>query len=126
MKAAELTWKEGLLLKGNGLCHGIAGNGLLLHSVARWHEGLSYDWPSFKDNVLKYRVRALMFARALSLESVQTPIEENEDRQRMNVGIADHPWSLMEGLAGEICMIADLIHPDDLTHARFPAYDALF
>ena len=36
-KAAELTWRDGLLLKGNGLCHGISGNGLLLHSMARWH-----------------------------------------------------------------------------------------
>ena len=37
MKAAELTWQEGLLLKGNGMCHGISGNALLIHTVARWH-----------------------------------------------------------------------------------------
>jgi len=37
MKAGELTWQYGILLKGNSLCHGISGNGLLLHSVARWH-----------------------------------------------------------------------------------------
>jgi hypothetical protein len=28
-------WEEGILLKGKGLCHGIAGNGYLLHSLAR-------------------------------------------------------------------------------------------
>ena len=32
MKAAEGTWVNGLLLKGNSMCHGISGNGLLLHS----------------------------------------------------------------------------------------------
>jgi hypothetical protein len=31
----ELTWKEGLVLKGNGLCHGISGNAYLMHSLSR-------------------------------------------------------------------------------------------
>ena len=34
-KAGELTWKEGLLKKGNGLCHGIAGNGYVMHNLSR-------------------------------------------------------------------------------------------
>ena len=34
-KAGELTWKEGLLRKGNGLCHGIAGNGYIMHNLNR-------------------------------------------------------------------------------------------
>lgn len=37
VKSAELTWTNGLLLKGNSLCHGISGNSMLLHSMARWH-----------------------------------------------------------------------------------------
>jgi len=41
-------------------------------------------------------------------------------------GVPDHPWSLMEGIAGEICMLADLIDPYDLDIARFPGYDVLF
>ena len=44
----------------------------------------------------------------------------------MKVGVPDHPWSLMEGMTGEICMLADLVHQDDLSVARFPAYDVLF
>ena len=32
-----MTWQKGLLLKGNSMCHGISGNGLLMHTVARWH-----------------------------------------------------------------------------------------
>ena len=78
MKAAELTWSEGLLLKGNSMCHGISGNSLLLHSVARWHNRQSQDKEaplclpegSFAMCVKKYQLRALMFARAMSLESV--------------------------------------------------------
>jgi hypothetical protein len=36
-----LIWSEGLLLKGNGLCHGICGNGYLLHSISRFFTQLS-------------------------------------------------------------------------------------
>lgn len=43
MKSAELTWEQGLILKGNGLCHGISGNGILIHSVARWHHSLDTE-----------------------------------------------------------------------------------
>eukprot|EP01068_Selenidium_serpulae_P002033 Selendium_serpulae@DN2130_c0_g1_i4.p1 len=31
----EITWQEGLVKKGLGLCHGIGGNGLLLLSLAQ-------------------------------------------------------------------------------------------
>ena len=31
----ELIWSEGLVLKGNGLCHGISGNGYALHCLHR-------------------------------------------------------------------------------------------
>ena len=75
MKSAELTWTQGIVLKGNGLCHGISGNGLLLHSVARWHSALSQDQIAMlglqkehvAETVSKFRKRALMFGRALSL-----------------------------------------------------------
>ena len=40
MRAAENTWQNGLLKKGNSLCHGIAGNGYLMHCLSRafWRE----------------------------------------------------------------------------------------
>jgi hypothetical protein len=34
-RAAEVTWRRGLLAKGPGLCHGVAGNGYALLSVYR-------------------------------------------------------------------------------------------
>jgi hypothetical protein len=36
IKAGEGTYQYGLLLKGNGLCHGISGNGYMLHSLTRY------------------------------------------------------------------------------------------
>jgi hypothetical protein len=33
--AAELTWTEGLLKKGNSLCHGITGNAYCLYSLSK-------------------------------------------------------------------------------------------
>jgi len=35
-KTAELIWEKGLLKKGNGICHGISGNGFALHSMFRF------------------------------------------------------------------------------------------
>ena len=80
MKAGEVTWQQGILLKGNGLCHGISGNSLLLHSIARWHylrsaddaERLGFTEEAMAEVVSQYRLRALIFARAISLESVQS------------------------------------------------------
>ena len=39
-KIGDIVWKEGLVKKGNGLCHGISGNGYLLHSLYRKFDGL--------------------------------------------------------------------------------------
>jgi hypothetical protein len=36
----EHTWKEGLLLKGNGLCHGLAGNAYMLNHISRFYSYL--------------------------------------------------------------------------------------
>jgi lantibiotic modifying enzyme len=35
VKTGEVVWKQGLLLKGKGLCHGMAGNGYFMHSLFR-------------------------------------------------------------------------------------------
>ena len=37
-----MIWLQGLLIKGNGLCHGIAGNGYMLHCLYRMWKQLSY------------------------------------------------------------------------------------
>lgn len=39
---------------------------------------------------------------------------------RYVVGVADHPFSLMQGLAGDIMLILDIF---DIEHAKFPGYE---
>jgi lantibiotic modifying enzyme len=92
--ADEVVWPRGLLHKGVGLCHGIAGNAYALLAVGRTD-------PSF---VLK----AFSFFQ-LSLHHM--------DELEM---IPDRPYSLYEGL-GAMCTLAiDLACPDQAT---FPLYE---
>jgi len=49
IKAGEAVWNQGLLRKGNGLCHGISGNAYALHTLARHledsgEEDLAKEW----------------------------------------------------------------------------------
>jgi len=40
-KIGELIWEKGILVKGNGLCHGITGNGYMLHSLTSCFQKLA-------------------------------------------------------------------------------------
>lgn len=33
--SSEVVWKRGLLTKGNGICHGVAGNGYAFVTLAK-------------------------------------------------------------------------------------------
>ena len=35
IEAGTATWEKGIIRKGNGLCHGISGNGYILHCIYR-------------------------------------------------------------------------------------------
>lgn len=92
-KAANITWRRGLLKKGPGLCHGVAGSGyvfLLMYRLTRNKMHLH---------------RAAKFAEFLFSETfrgARTP---------------DSPLSLYEGWSGTACFLLDLINPDQ---ASFP------
>lgn len=92
--AADLIWRKGLLKKGPGICHGIAGNGyafLLMYRLT---------------NDTKYLYRAAKFMSYLQdptfLRDARTP---------------DNPYSLYEGTAGTVCFLVDLLEPQN---ASFP------
>jgi hypothetical protein len=40
------------------------------------------------------------------------------------VGVSDHPFSLMEGISGDICFLCDLLGNE--FDARFPGYEIIF
>lgn len=94
---ANLIWKQGLLKKGPGLCHGIGGNAyvfLLLFRIT---------------NNQMYLHRAIAFARFM----------ETEDFKKYS-RVPDNPFSLYEGIAGTVCFLADLTAPEQ---AAFPFSD---
>lgn len=97
VKCGELVWKKGLLTKGPGLCHGIAGNGYVFLILYR----LTLDE--------KYLYRAGRFADFLT-----------SDTFTRNARRPDKPMSLYEGLAGTVCFLIDLLQP---TKASFPFMD---
>ncbi|GBN01374.1 LanC-like protein 3 [Araneus ventricosus] len=96
LACGEVVWNKGLLKKGPGICHGVAGNAyvfLLLYRLTDHHKHLH---------------RALQFANFLTSEEfkqARTP---------------DRPLSLYEGLSGTACFLADLLQPEK---AHFPFFD---
>ena len=93
----ELTWAWGLLKKGPGICHGVAGSGYVFLLLYR----LTSDE--------KHIHRALKFAEF-------TQSDEFKSKARR----PDNPYSLYEGLAGTVCFLTDLLQPQ---RAEFPFFD---
>lgn len=92
----EIVWKKGLLKKGPGICHGVAGSGyvfLLLYRLT---------------NDSRHLHRAIQFASFLFEDEFKT------------ARLPDRPLSLYEGLAGTVCFLADILQPDK---AHFPFFD---
>ncbi|XP_042143626.1 glutathione S-transferase LANCL1 isoform X1 [Ixodes scapularis] len=94
-KSVDVIWRRGLLKKGYGICHGVAGNA---YAFLRMYQ-LTRE--------LKYLHRAAKFA------------EWCFDYGHHNCRIADRPFSLFEGMAGTIYYMADLLEPGK---AAFPAF----
>ncbi|CAH1991314.1 unnamed protein product [Acanthoscelides obtectus] len=97
VRMADLIWNKGLLKKGPGLCHGVAGNGYTFLLMFR----LTGD--------VKYLYRALEFYNFMNSSDFKNAART-----------PDNPHSLYEGLAGTACYVADLTHPNT---AHFPFSD---
>ena len=98
-KAGDLCWEKGLLKKGPGICHGVAGTGyvfLLLYRITGEQEHLSRA------------VSCAQFLYSSEFRKAKTP---------------DCPLSLYEGLAGTVCFLLDLLQPQQ---AAFPFSDVFF
>ena len=116
-KAGECTWRFGLLLKGDGLCHGITGNAYALHSLYRGLKLLGLNAEAEQ-----WRARAWTFATAtLENAALKEAVSSYHCKARKMVGVSDHPFCLMEGIAGNICLYSELLADED--SARFPGYE---
>lgn len=99
--AGENIWNFGILKKGYGLCHGITGNAYSFLSLYRY------------TNDLKWLYRVYCFVLTKEDKYYQDKINSYACRGRYVVGISDYPYSLMLGLAGDICFEADCFFPKD-------------
>eukprot|EP00826_Nyctotherus_ovalis_P061298 TRINITY_DN8706_c0_g2_i1.p1 TRINITY_DN8706_c0_g2~~TRINITY_DN8706_c0_g2_i1.p1 ORF type:complete len:443 (-),score=98.90 TRINITY_DN8706_c0_g2_i1:158-1486(-) len=109
LKAGNATWQQGILLKGNGLCHGITGNAYTLHTLYR---GTGDD---------KWKYRSCMLVDASWNPEVQSVVRKYQDGTRVSVGVPDAPYSLMEGNGGTAVLYADLMGKPELV--RFPGFE---
>lgn len=99
LKCGELMWQRGLLRKGPGICHGVAGNGYVFLILNQLQEGKN---PT-------HLYRAGKFA-----EFLEHPVFLKEARR------PDSPYSLYEGWAGTVCYLMDLLQPET---AEFPFFN---
>lgn len=106
--AANVTWEQGVLLKGFGLCHGIAGNGYALLSMYR----LTHDEAWLQ--------KARAFAALCDDPKVTEAVAKQPDPQRRVLGKPDSPYSLMEGTAGLLCYLLDVAVPES---SAFPGWE---
>ncbi|XP_033331853.1 glutathione S-transferase LANCL1 isoform X1 [Megalopta genalis] len=95
LQCGEVIWKRGLLKKGYGICHGVAGNAYAFLCL----------FQQTKD--IKHLYRACKFA--------EWCIDYGTHQTRS----PDRPFSLFEGLAGTIYFLLDMQNPSS---AKFPAY----
>jgi len=99
-EAGEVVWQRGVILKGNGLCHGLSGNGYTFLTLRR----LASDQGQAELQL----VRAQAFCALLEHPQLQQAIAVQPDPQRQVRGVPDSPRSLMEGAAGVICFLLDV------------------
>lgn len=122
--ASGRIWDEGILSKGGSLCHGIAGNGwpwLMLHDVfeyhskeidnARRHYLQSNPRSSMPDHDVSQQLTSDFFlSRALAflLHARETrPYNTSPATSDKEYRMPDDPYSMFEGLAGNVCAWAD-------------------
>ncbi|KAJ6567571.1 hypothetical protein DFH09DRAFT_1155795 [Mycena vulgaris] len=105
---AALVYRHGLLSKGVGICHGVAGSVFALLAVSD-----VLDRATDKKKLKGPNATALgeedkyYLVRAVHLAQLATGYESLTARGEM--GVPDHPLSLYEGLAGMCCAWAEVL-----------------
>jgi len=107
-KASECVWNFGILKKGFGLCHGVPGSAFAFLTMYRYTAN-----PVWLQ-------RAYQFILVKKDEECCKIIENFDFSLRLKTGTSDYPYSIMMGLAGDICCASESIFPDS---ARFPGYE---
>ncbi|KAL4940974.1 hypothetical protein BDV06DRAFT_223576 [Aspergillus oleicola] len=111
--ATDRVWEEGLLFKGGGLCHGIAGNAwpfLMLHDALEYNSAvISEARAKHPESATESPLADEFLARALAmlLHARETKPYNVSETAAYDYRLPDHPYSLFEGLAGTVCAWAE-------------------
>ncbi|CAI7587591.1 unnamed protein product [Penicillium glandicola] len=120
----ERVWEEGLLSKGGSLCHGVTGNAwgwLLLHDCFEYYSELLNDartlylqqnqLSALPNSEVSQELTSDFFlskALAFMLHARETkPYNTSPASSDKDYRMPDEPYSLFEGLAGNVCAWAD-------------------
>ena len=82
----DVTWEQGAILKGTGLCHGISGNACLLHSLYRKFTDLAkqeIDIDVKKEHEVKaekWKTRVYFFIKMICDDRVREQCEDFNDQ----------------------------------------------
>ncbi|KAF9488789.1 hypothetical protein BDN71DRAFT_1402742 [Pleurotus eryngii] len=107
-KGASLIYRHGLLRKGVGLCHGVAGSVYALIAVASAVEHYNLSGASLSGSEGSPAHSPVEYlARAVHLAHLATKYVELSEEGRMTT--PDRPWSLYEGSAGMCCAWGSLL-----------------
>ncbi|KAG6816715.1 hypothetical protein H0H87_003575 [Tephrocybe sp. NHM501043] len=98
IQGAQVVYSTGLLTKGIGICHGVAGSVYALLAVSQALDN--------RHNILS-NGSSVYLREALHLALLAAAYEELEKNGAMRV--PDHPWSLYEGAAGMCCAWVDVL-----------------
>jgi len=112
LRGADVVYQKGLLRKGVGLCHSVAGSVYALLAVS---------------DVVNVKGEEFLL-KAAHLACLATFHEDMTTSKEMR--IPDHPWSLYEGLAGACCVWSEILSRLDSARFRrassgFPGFDDL-
>ena len=100
LRQGELVWRYGLLKKGPGLCHGVAGNAycfLAVHRALHASGVAGEDARAAGDGDLRPERRADVWLERAHAFGRCALAWEKEMR------VPDRPFSLCEGIAGTMC-----------------------
>ncbi|TFK17167.1 hypothetical protein FA15DRAFT_711068 [Coprinopsis marcescibilis] len=111
-RGADVIYERGLLRKGLGLCHGVAGSVYALLSASCVLDQDAANTPYFK--------------KAIHLAHLATQVDKFVQDGAMKV--PDRPWSLYEGMSGMCCAWAEVLQrlsKGSRTGSNMPGYDDL-
>jgi hypothetical protein len=97
-KSCEAVWREGILIKGISICHGVSGNAWTILLYALSNNVIGRDEVELLGKALSMLVHSTRLPPLVPNE--QSPADE---KYRM----PDCPYSLFEGLAGAVCAWSD-------------------